>query len=307
MSDQHSGQRKGDKPKNILCVGEILWDMLPSGAKVGGAPLNVALHLSKFGFNARFAGRIGNDKPGMDLSDFIVNAGLDTDLLQVDKELPTSTVQVYLEPDDKVRFEIVDNVAWDRIELTEGLQAAAANADVLIYGTLASRHDLTRKTLLDLIGLTKGMSLIDVNLRAPFDTREVVETLLAGASVAKLNDDELKLISGWYNINNDERELTKWFSDKYECKLVCVTRGSRGALIYGEGHFVDHPGFRVKVDDTVGSGDAFLAGFLSKYLDGETLSQSLEFACATGAFVATRAGATPEYSTGDILQIINSR
>jgi fructokinase len=307
MSVQNSDQALNKKRINILCIGEILWDMLPEGANVGGAPLNVAIHLRKFGFNVKFAGRIGNDKPGDDLSDFIAKAGLEDDLLQVDDELPTSTVQVYLEPDDKVSFEIVDNVAWDRIELTEDLRKAAAEADVVVYGTLASRHDFTRGTMMDLLEITKGMALVDVNLRAPFNTREVVETLLSKASVAKLNDDELRVISGWYNKNNNERELTKWFSDRYGCELVCVTRGSKGALIYNDGNFVEHPGFRVKVKDTVGSGDAFLAGFLSIYLAGGTLSGSLEFACATGAFVATKAGATPEYSTGDILQIIKTQ
>ena len=306
MSFKDSNQGKSDKSKNVLCVGEILWDMLPGGAKVGGAPLNVALHLRKFGFNVEFAGRIGNDKPGEGLSDFLASAGLGDELLQVDYELPTSTVEVYLEPDDKVKFEIVDNVAWDRIALTEDLRKAAAKADVIVYGTLASRHEITRGTMLDLLKINGGMALVDVNLRAPFDRREIVETLLSRASVAKLNDEELKVISGWHNITNDERELTRWFSDKYECKLVCVTRGANGALIYNDGYFVDHPGFRVNVRDTVGSGDAFLAGFLSKYLAGKTLTESLEFACATGALVATMAGATPEYSTGEILQIMRS-
>jgi fructokinase len=308
MSDQNSQQEKSKEPKCILCVGEILWDMLPEGAKVGGAPLNVAVHLRKFGFDVKFAGRIGRDKPGDDLSYFLVSSGLGNELLQVDHELPTSTVEVYLEPDNKVRFEIVDNVAWDRIELTEDLRKAAAKADVIVYGTLASRHDVTRATMLDLLKINSGVALIDVNLRSPFDTQKVVETLLTNASVAKLNDDELRVISGWYNINNNnERELTKWFSDKYGCKLVCVTRGANGALVYNNGYFVDHPGYNVNVKDTVGSGDAFLAGFLLKYLEGKTLSESLEFACATGALVATRAGATPEYRTEDILQIIKTQ
>jgi fructokinase len=307
MSDQNKNGGKIHMQKNILCVGEILWDMLPGGAKVGGAPLNVAFHLRNFGLNVQFAGRIGNDKPGVDLSAYLSRMGLGRTLLQVDDELPTSTVEVYLEPDDKVRFEIVDNVAWDRIELTNDLKEAALKADVIIYGTLASRHDITRKTLLDLLDVTSGLKLIDVNLRAPFDKRDVVETLLRTASMAKLNDDELNVISGWYNIKSTEKELTKWFSEKYECQLVCVTRGARGALIYNKGQFIEHSGYRVDVKDTVGSGDAFLAGFLSRYLEGDPIDRSLEFACATGALVATREGATPEYSTGDIIKIIKTK
>ena len=224
-----------------LCVGEILWDMLPTGARAGGAPMNVALHLNKFGLGVKFAGRIGDDKLGQDLVNFLDSQKLDISLLQIDQKLPTSTVEVHLEEDHKVRFEIVDNVAWDKITMTNELKQAANQASVIIYGTLASRHPFTRETILDLLD-NRCLKLIDVNLRQPFNSREVVEQLLLKADMAKLNDDELKQISGWYSKSSDEKDLIKWFAAKYHCKIVCVTRGASGAIVFDQGEFFEHPG-----------------------------------------------------------------
>lgn len=297
-----------DKSKNsnkILCVGEILWDMLPTGAKAGGAPMNVALHLEKFGLEVKFAGRVGNDQLGRDLIDFLKQLRLDISLLQVDPELPTSTVTVHLGDDNSVRFEIIDQVAWDRIEMTKELQLAAENADVIIYGTLASRHAFTRETILSMFD-NHCLKLIDVNLRAPFNTREVVEKLLLKADIAKLNDDELKGIGGWHNKSFGEKELTQWFAEKFHCKMVCVTRGANGALVYDQGKILEHRGYKVHVVDTVGSGDAFLAGFLARYLLGDPINKCLDYACATGALVAAKAGGTPDYQMNEIIKIIGS-
>jgi len=305
FADLNYGKTK--TKKKILCVGEILWDLLPEGAKEGGAPMNVTLHLKKFGVEAKFAGRVGDDNLGNDLKEYLEGQRLDTGLLQVDNELPTSTVQVHLGSDGtNVRFEIVDNVAWDRIELTPELQNAASQADVIIYGTLASRHFFTRDTILSILKDFRCLKLIDVNLRAPYYNKEVVEKLLESASIAKLNNDEIKVIAGWYGKNYGEKELAQWFSEKYRCEIVCVTRGAAGALIFSHGQFLEHPGFKVDVKDTVGSGDAFLAGFIAKYLSGESLEISLEYACATGALVATMTGATPTYEQSEILKIIKS-
>jgi fructokinase len=293
--------------KKILCVGEILWDLLPDGPKAGGAPMNVALHLNKLGLNVRFAGRTGDDPLGRNLKDYLEQQGLDTELLQVDNDLPTSTVRVHLGTDhNDVRFEIVDNVAWDRIMLNGELEDAAKNADVIIYGTLASRHSTTRKTLLDLLKRNDCLKLLDINLREPFYAKEIVEELIGSASIIKMNSDEIRVISGWYNKNLGEKELVQWVSEKYNCEIICLTRGADGALIYGNGQFFEHPGFKVNVKDTVGSGDAFLAGFIFKYLSGASFDISLEFACATGALVATMAGATPDYNRSEILEIIES-
>lgn len=288
----------------ILCVGEILWDMLPDGAKAGGAPMNVALHLRKFGFDVGFAGRIGFDKLGRDLKDFLISQGLDVSLLQVDSDLPTSTVQVYLEANNQVRFEIVDNVAWDRIELIDALAKASREASVIIYGTLASRHTFTRETILKMLNNNNNcLKLIDVNLRPPFNKQNVIEELIYKADIAKLNDDELKIIAGWYGKVGDEKLLTKWFAEKYNCEIVCVTKGGNGSLVFTKDKIFEHPGYKVTVVDTVGSGDAFLAGFLYIYLTEGKLDKALDYACATGALVATKAGGTPDYQSDEIERI----
>ncbi|MEI8224924.1 MAG: carbohydrate kinase [Bacteroidota bacterium] len=294
-----------DNSKNInkiLCVGEILWDMLPTGAKAGGAPMNVSLHLKKLGLNSIFAGRIGNDKLGYSLVEFLKQNGMDTSLIQVDAHFPTSTVEVSIGTDHQVKFDIIDNVAWDRFELTDELNLASEESDILVYGTLSSRHYLTRKTIHTLID-KPCLKLIDVNLRPPFIDKEVVEELLLKADIAKLNSDELKFIGGWYNLGINEVELTNWFAEKYKCQIVCITRGAEGALIFDNGNILENTGYKVNVIDTVGSGDAFLAGFLVKYLSGASLAQTLDFACATGALVATKAGGTPDYDLEEIYNI----
>jgi len=269
--------------------------------------MNVALHLNKFGMEVRFAGRIGDDHLGNDLKNYLEQQGLETGLLQVDDKFPTSTVEVHLGNDgNDVRFEIVDNVAWDRIVLSEELQNAANKADVIIFGTLASRHSVTRRTILSILKSDNCLKLIDVNLRAPYYNKEVVEKLLESASIAKLNNDEIKVIAGWYGKDYSEKDLAQWLSEQYHCEIICVTRGAAGAFIYSHGQFIEHPGFKVDVQDTVGSGDAFLAGFLAKYLSEESLDISLEYACATGALVATMTGATPTYKQSEILKIIKS-
>lgn len=286
----------------VLCVGEVLWDLLPSGPKAGGAPMNVATHMRKFGIDADFAGRVGDDKLGNELKDFISRSGLSTNLIQTDYERPTSTVVVELCENNQVKFEIVDNVAWDGFEASDDIKAAAHKADVIIYGTLASRHSFARENILSLLE-NSSLKLIDVNLRPPFNTREVAEILLRKADIAKLNDDELRVIGGWHGKKPVEKDLAKWFSEEYNCKMVCITRGANGAIIYDGRNFSEHPGYKVNVVDTVGSGDAFLAGFLAKYLSGLAIGEALDFACATGAFVASKAGATPDYTIDDINRI----
>ncbi len=292
------------KNTKVLCVGEMLWDMLPSGAKAGGAPMNVALHLKKFGFDSKFAGKVGNDQLGKQLKDFLVDNGMDISLIQTDTDLPTSTVEVILGANNEVRFDIIDNVAWDKIELTKELRNTAEETDVLIYGTLASRHSMTRDTILSLLE-NNCLKLIDVNFRSPYVEKEVVEQLLNKADIVKLNNEELRVVGSWYNKNYSTNELIKWFAEKYQNNMLCLTRGANGALIYHQNELIEHQGYKVNVVDTVGSGDAFLAGFLAIYLDSNQIVSALNYACATGALVATKTGATPHYEISEIEAIVS--
>nr|MBD3622851.1 carbohydrate kinase [Sunxiuqinia sp.] len=292
--------------KQILCIGEVLWDRLPSGAKPGGAPMNVALHLHAIGQDASIASRIGNDQPGRDLKTFLENSGLSTEFIQTDENLPTSEVLVHLDENNNATYEICEPVAWDNLQLTESLAEKAKKSGVLIYGSLASRNQQSRQTLLKLLEVD-ALKLIDVNLRKPYDRREFVEPLLWKSDVIKLNDDELSVFAAWHAKQDlDEQQLIEWVADHYDAKLVCVTKGENGARLFCEGRFYNHAGFKINAVDTVGAGDAFLAGLLAALFDHKTYDEALAFACATGAFVASKAGATPEYNMQEIERILFS-
>ncbi|WP_321996412.1 carbohydrate kinase [Draconibacterium orientale] len=293
--------------KEILCFGEVLWDRLPSGAKPGGAPMNVALHLNAIGLNAAIASSVGNDDAGKQLIDFLQNSGVNTSLIQTDKNLPTSEVLVHLDENNNASYEICEPVAWDNIQLNDELVKKAQNSGLIIYGSLAARNQTTRETLLKLLD-NDAVKLIDVNLRQPYDKQDVLELLLAKSDIVKLNDDELGVFAGWNGIEGKtEEELVKWFVQHYKVEMLCVTRGHKGAAMYHENTFYEHPGFKVNAVDTVGAGDAFLAGLVAAFMQKKPPAEAITFACATGAFVASKAGATPEYDMVEIQAIMNQQ
>jgi fructokinase len=291
----------------ILCIGEVLWDRLPEGSKPGGAPMNVAIHLNTLGRKVSVASRVGNDQAGRELLLFLENSGISTELIQIDHKLPTSEVLVTLDKDRNARFVICEPVAWDNLEATDPLISRAGDSGILIFGSLASRSSQSRETILKLLD-NDAIKIMDVNFREPYNKKEVVELLLEKTDFAKLNDDELTVFAGWHDKQNmDESDLIKWLADKYKLKLVCVTKGKNGALLFCGDTLYKHPGFRVDVVDTVGAGDAFLAGLVNSLLDDKSPGESLAFACATGALVAGKAGATPFYKVDEINKILNFR
>ena len=292
--------------KKILCAGEVLWDVLGENRKPGGAPLNVAMHLHRLGNDVNIVSRIGNDYNGKELASIIASAGLSLDHLQVDSTLPTSEVLVAIDEKGNAKFEIREPVAWDNLEFSSGLENLSKLSGIIIYGTLAARNRSTRETIIKTL-VNGAVKIIDVNLRAPYTNKKIIPELIYAADIAKLNNDELKIIAGWDRMNSEnEEELAAWIAEKYMLKMVCVTRGENGALIYNDKTFSQHPGFKVKVADTVGAGDAFLAGLASSLIRGSSTNDSLKFACATGAFVASRVGGTPDYEVSDIDNIINN-
>ncbi|WP_297087970.1 carbohydrate kinase [uncultured Draconibacterium sp.] len=291
--------------QEILCVGEVLWDRLPTGAKPGGAPMNVALHLNAIGQKVTVVSSVGNDKAGDDLKLFLEKSGLETTFIQTDSELPTSEVLVQLDANKNATYEICEPVAWDNIHLSESLAQKAQQSGLLVYGSLASRNSKTRNTLLSLLN-GNTINLIDVNFRKPYNQQTVVEQLMQQTHLAKLNDEELLTFASWHKQSaENEKDLVKWFSEYYQLQMVCVTKGEKGALLYADGQLFEHPGFKVKAVDTVGAGDAFLAGMIAALFEEKSWEQALAFACATGAFVASKAGATPKYDRREIENILN--
>lgn len=278
----------------VLCFGEVLWDNLPTGPLPGGAPMNVAMHLKRFGISSVIASSIGNDKKGTGLLSFLNNAGMDTRYIQVHDSLPTSEVLVHLNEKNSATFEICEPVAWDEIHLTPELADILKSSQALVYGSLASRNPATRETLGKLLN-SDILRIMDVNLRPPFDKQEIVVPLLKKADIVKLNDDELLTISGWFNIKGDFSSLANGLYDLLKLKTLIITKGEHGASLIHDGKLYSHRGYKVKVADTVGAGDAFLAGFLAAFFDEKIMPEALAEASAIGAFVASKSGAVPYY------------
>lgn len=292
--------------QNILCFGEVLWDMLPSGPKPGGAPLNVAIHLIRQGQTPKLVSKIGNDTLGWNLVDFLTKEGLERNFIQVDEALPTSQVNIHLDERRNATYEICEPVAWDNIQPNSENMEIAVKADLIIFGSLASRNKTTRETLFQLLERTQATRLLDVNLRPPYDNPEVINEMLKKADFIKLNNDELVIIAGWHKQDGEEKELINWISEFFQCPTVCVTRGENGAALLINNHIYEHPGFKVEAVDTVGAGDSFLASLIAHLAQNYNPQESLEYACATGAFVASQKGAVPAYSEKEIKMIINS-
>jgi fructokinase len=286
--------------ETIVCFGEVLWDMLPSGAKPGGAPMNVAIHLKRQGLKPFIVSSVGNDENGRKLRVFFQNSGMNLEYLQTHETLPTSQVLVHLDSEKNATYEICEPVAWDNIQFTKALENLASKTELVVFGTLAMRNETTRKTLLKFLEHSPAKRFLDVNLRPPFDKKEVVEKMLFLSDFAKLNNDELATIAGWNGKTGSEKDLVHWFSEYYNCETVCVTRGANGAALFIQDILYEHPGFKVQAEDTVGAGDSFLAGLIAQLSSGNSPEKALEYACATGAFVASQPGAVPEYSKEDI-------
>jgi fructokinase len=285
---------------SVVSFGEVLWDMLPSGKKAGGAPMNVAFHLRNFGFQTQLISRIGQDALGEELRAFLDSKGIDHSLVQEDAEQPTSTVQVTLDAKGHASYEIVQPVAWDFITASDAAEKAVSKAEALVFGSLAARQKGTRSTLLRLLEQAT-LAVFDVNLRPPHYTPERLRDLLSRAHLVKMNEEELAIIAAWYTDQTEEEAQMKAILKAHQLKGLLVTKGGDGAAwMNPDGTYLQQPVFPVKVTDTVGSGDAFLAGFLSQYLQQKPLPHCLAFAAAAGALVATREGGTPNLIPKDL-------
>jgi fructokinase len=261
--------------------------------------MNVAYHLQKQGLQAAMISRVGNDQRGEDLLAVLQENGLTTAYVQRDNTHQTGIVNATIHESNEVTYEIVHPVAWDFIALQEGVTDLVREAQFFVYGSLASRDQATSSTLWQLVEVAQT-KVVDINLRPPHFTRELVEKLLQSADILKLNEHELPLISSWYSDVKEDKEQVKALQDRFAVATIIVTKGGDGAMVCQEGTIYSHPGYKVKVADTVGSGDAFLAGFLAKTKEGRPIGERLQFANAMGAFIASKEGACPAYSLEEI-------
>lgn len=287
----------------VICFGEVLWDKLPSGMKPGGAPMNVAVHLNQLGVQSSLISRVGADENGDALVEYIAERGVDTSLIQVDGVHSTGTVDADVSDPTEVKYTVNAPVAWDFIKPTYATQYAVGDADILLFGSIATRNDVSARTLDHLLGQAR-YRVLDVNLRAPHYTRERIEKLLQAADMVKMNDSELELIASWYSPASEPEEQMQKVAREFSLDTLCVTFGDKGAELLEKGRLFSHSGFVVKVADTIGAGDAFLAALLAQRLEGKDPDSALEYACATGACVASSAGATPVVSEQAIRNVL---
>ena len=197
---------------NIVCFGEVLWDMLPDGPVPGGAPMNAAIHLKRQGLNPLIVSSTGNDENGSELRDFISNSGISPEYIQVDSGLPTSQVLVNIDSEKNATYEICEPVAWDNIRFTDEMKNLALKTDLIVFGTLALRNEVTRNTLLLFIEQSPAKRFLDVNFRPPYDSQEITEQTLSLSHFVKLNDNELNIIAARHSVSGSEAGLIQWFS-----------------------------------------------------------------------------------------------
>ncbi len=291
----------------IVCFGEVLWDVFPDRRKIGGAPLNVALRLSSFGNTVSMISSVGHDQPGSEILDFIGSRGLDLNAIQKSDKFKTGEVQVTLDGKGSASYEIVFPTAWDDIILTADNIRLVKQADALVFGSLAARGDTSRTTLFDLIDLA-AYRIFDINLRPPHYDQPVLEHLMNSADFIKFNDDELFEIASAMSSNyNSLEQNIKFIAEKTRTRRICVTKGRHGAVLFYDGSFFYNSGYLVKVADTVGAGDSFLATVTHHLLNGNDPQKAIDHACAVGALVAGSKGANPEISEARISNFINPK
>jgi len=294
-----------NKNHSVVCFGEVLWDILPTGAEPGGAPMNVAYHLNKLNKNPALITKIGIDDEGKKLMDIFSAYDVCTDFFQLDYKYQTGKVFANPNEDNEVIYDIVKPVAWDFISWENEFTELLADASFFVYGSLAARSKESKNTLFKLLDIAKN-KVLDINLRAPHYNRKIVEELLKKADFLKMNIAELELITGWFSQYSAIDDRINSIRDKFNINNMVVTMGGNGAMLCMNGDITRHSGFKVTVEDTVGSGDAFLAGILSKLLDNAGSSEALEFASGLGAFIATKKGACPDYDLTEVDQLISN-
>lgn len=289
----------------ITAFGEILWDNLPTGKVLGGAPVNLLTHLAALGADCSVISRCGNDADGAALREAIRRKHVAIDFIQTDPQLATSQVLVQLDTEGCAHYDIVYPCAWDKIQAGEAAKTRVAQSDVFIFGSLSVRDAVSRQALAELLPHA-SFKIFDVNLRPPHYRLADLRDMMRQADFIKLNDDELhEIATALGSPYRSIEQNIRFIAERTHTRQICVTLGKHGALYFCDGELFAHHGYRVNVADTVGAGDSFLAGFIHQYLQRKPPQEILAFACALGSLVASRHGATPEVSLVEIEAMMN--
>ena len=282
----------------VVCFGEVLWDCFPEGRKIGGAPLNVALGLKHHALEVEMISAVGEDALGDELIAFLASQQLASHIQR--NAYPTGTVAVSLDTQGVAQYTITGPVAWDAIEAGPKQLEVLANAQALVYGSLAAREEQSFQSLLGIIAAA-AFKIFDVNLRPPHYSIERLKQLMVPADLIKFNEEEILEISAALGSNSTSLQTNMEFIAAHtQTPNICVTRGGEGATVLYNNTWYTHGGYPVTVADTVGAGDAFLAAFVAGFLQTNTLQKTLDHACAMGALVASKEGANPKITTAEI-------
>ncbi|MDP3434172.1 MAG: PfkB family carbohydrate kinase [Bacteroidota bacterium] len=294
-------------PKKIAAFGELLWDLLPTGKVLGGAPANFIYRINSFGDQGTLLSKVGNDKAGKDAREAIRRLGLSDENIQTDYEFPTGSVKVKIDENGNPDFNITTDVAYDHIEINYEMIDAFSEADCVCFGTLVQRYGISKNTLRELIHESPDVvKFLDINLRKKCYTAASVEESLRMANILKTNDEELlitKELLGLKSVNL--KDLAKEALETFDLEIILCTLGSNGAFcLTREDAFHYDPGYQISLGDTVGSGDAFSAGFVHYYMNGHPIDAALRFGNAAGAMIATTTGATAPVSKQQIIDFM---
>lgn len=280
----------------IVGIGEALWDMLPEGRKIGGAPANFTYHVSQFGLDAVAVSAVGDDELGAEIRQTFEEKDLQTQLATV--PYPTGTVAVTLDAKGIPHYEICEGVAWDNIPFSPELEALARNTIAVCYGTLAQRNSVSRKTIESFIATmpADGIKICDINLRGTFYNKEILESSMRACDILKINDEEIDEVSRLLGAEFPTQRMAALnLMSRYEVDILILTCGTNGSYIYsmdGTESFLPTP--KVKVADTVGAGDSFTGAFIAALLCGKDIKKAHALAVEVSAYVCTQNGAMPE-------------
>jgi fructokinase len=279
----------------MIGIGEVLWDLLPSGAQLGGAPANFAYHARALGANASVVTRVGNDNFGKAIIRRFQEQEIADGTLQVDDEAPTGTVTVTLAENGIPSYTIHENAAWDRLAVTPQALSAIRRADAVCFGSLAQRGEISRRSIQTLVEAAPEAALrvFDINLRQKYYSLEVIEQSLRLANVLKLNDSELPVLAECFSLQGPAKSQIEQLARKFELNLIALTRGPRGSLLFQAGKWSDCPSVPIRIVDTVGAGDAFTATLVLGLLSKMELDEINRLADEVARHVCSCAGATP--------------
>ena len=281
---------------HITGIGEILWDMFPDGAQFGGAPANFVCHAQALGATSHMVSCVGSDELGWRALGYLKEHGVDISAVAQSEERPTGTVEIELDAEGVAQYEFAANVAWDALTWSEALTHVAEKADVVCYGTLGQRSEISKGTIRRFLKRTTDdcLCVFDVNLRQHFYTEALIRDSLEYANILKLNDEELPVLSSSCGLSGSEAAIVQQVRERYNLRLVALTRGPKGAILFTEDSLSECDGFTVEVKDTVGAGDAFTAAMTLGLLLGHELDRINEHACRVAAYVCSQDGAAPK-------------